>query len=163
MKKYLLFLPCLLLSALSMQGQSVKFNDLVYYTGLDNGQVFNTIIQGNAFKQEFTITQNGQDIETFKNVGTKPNTEKIVVGKYVKLYDGTLLRTVTYNSTIPQNIINMIGQARRYGLTLKFRGADDDNNIYLFDNDFYHVSIYLRRDQKSGLVEIKQKEYLGLQ
>jgi hypothetical protein len=146
-----------------MHGQSIKFNDLVYFTSLENGQVFNTLIQGKAFKQDVTVTENGQEIEAFKNIGTKPNTERIVVGKFTKLYDGTVLRTVNYTSTIPQNIINMIGQARRYGLDLKFRGADDSNNIYLFDNDFYHVSIYLRRDQTSGLIEIKQKEFLGMQ
>jgi hypothetical protein len=57
----------------------------------------------------------------------------------------------------------MISQAKRYGLDLKFRGADPFNTIYLFDNSFYHVSIYLKRDQTSGLVEIKQKELLGLE
>jgi len=91
------------------------------------------------------------------------NTEKIIAGGYTKLYNGTLLRTVVYTSTDPQHIINMISQAKRYGLELKFRGADAYNNIYLYDNSFYHVSIYLRRDQSSGLVEIKQKEYLGLE
>ncbi len=106
---------------------------------------------------------NGEAMEYFKNISNKPNTEKIIVGSYTKLYDGTLLRTVDYTSTDPQYIINMISQAKRNGLELKFRGADASNNIYLFDNSFYHVSIYLRRDQTSGLVEIKQKEYLELE
>ncbi|WP_428329993.1 hypothetical protein [Mucilaginibacter sp.] len=163
MNKYLLFLPLLLLCSLTMYGQSVKFNDLVYFTSLSNREVYDNLKQGNMFRQDYMETVNGQELEYFKNIGAKPNTEKITVGAYTKLYDGTVLRTVNYNSTDVQNIINMISQAKRYGLDLKFRGADDANNIYLFDNNFYHVSIYLRRDQTAGLVEIKQKEYLGLE
>jgi len=57
----------------------------------------------------------------------------------------------------------MISQVKRYGLNLQFRGVDVANNIYIYDNSFYLVSIYLRRDQSSGWVEIKQKEYLGIE
>lgn len=163
MKKYLFFLPLMLLCSLSMYGQSVKFNDLVYFASLTNGQVLNNLQQGSAFRQDYTEEVNGQELEYFKNINSKPNSENIIVGGYTKLYDGTILRTVDYTSTNAQNIINMISQAKRYGLDLKFRGADASNNIYLYDNSFYHVSIYLRRDQTSGLVEIKQKEYLGLE
>jgi hypothetical protein len=162
MKKYLFFLPLMLLSSL-MYGQSIKFNDLVYFAGLTNGEVLNNLQQGSAFRQDYTEEVNGQELEYFKNIKSKPNSENIIVGGYTKLYDGTILRTVDYSSTNAQNIINMISQAKRYGLDLKFRGADASNNIYLYDNSFYHVSIYLRRDQSSGLVEIKQKEYLGLE
>jgi len=163
MKKYLFFLPALLFYSVNMYGQSVKFSDLMYYTNLTNGEVFNTLKQGNAFRQEYTEDVNGQEMEHFKNINRNPNSEKIVVGLYTKLYDGTLLRTVDYTSTDPQNIINMVSQAKRNGLDLKFRGADASNTIYLFDNNFYRVSIYLRHDQTSGLVEIKQKEFLGLE
>jgi len=163
MKKYLLFLPLLLLTSLSMYGQSIKFNDLVYFASLTNGEVYTNLLNATTFKQEFTKDFNGQELEYFKNTKGKPNTEEINVGQYTKLYDGTVLRTVNYTSTDPQYIMNMISQAKRYGLDLKFRGADNSNNIYLYDNNFYHVSIYLRRDQSSGLVEIKQKEYLGLE
>lgn len=145
-----------------MYGQSIKFNDLVYFTTLTNRQVYDNLIEGRDFRQEYTMDVNGQELEYFKNISSKPNSEKIVVGSYTKLNNGTLLHTVNYTSTNYLNIINMISQAKRYGLDLKFRGADEANNIYLFDSGFYHVSIYLRRDQTSGLVEIKQKEYLNL-
>ncbi len=163
MKKNLILLILLLLSCASMYGQSVKFNDLVYYASLTNRQVYDNLKQGSAFKQDYTMDVNGQELEYFKNRGPKPNTETINVGSFTKLFDGTILRTVNYTSTDAQNVINMVSQAKRYGLELKFRGADATNNIYLFDSNFYHVSIYLRRDQASGLVEIKQKEYLGLE
>jgi len=163
MKKYLFFLPFLLFCSLNMRGQSVKFGDLIYYTNLTNGEVYNALLQGNAFRQDYTGVVNGQELEYFKNINNKPNSERIIVGNFTKLYDGTILRTVDYTSTDPKNIINMVSQAKRNGLDLKFRGADASSSIYLFDNNFYHVSIYLKHDQSSGLVEIKQKEFLGLE
>ena len=163
MKKYLILLPVMLLASLSMYAQSTKFNDLIYFTSLSNGDVHNTLLQGKSFRQDYSVDVNGRQLEYFKNIGTKPNTEKIMVGDYTRLYDGTILHTVNYTSTDPQHIINMVAQAKRFGLEMKFQGADEANNIYLFDSSFYHVSIYLRRDQTSGLVEIKQKEYLGLE
>ena len=163
MRKFLFVFPVMLFYGLCMYGQSIKFTDLIYFTNLTNDAVYNTLLQSNAFRQDYTIDVNGQQLEYFKNISGKPNTEKIIVGRYTRLYDGTVLRTVSYTSADPRHIINMISQAKRNGLELKFRGVDEANNIYLFDNSFYQVSIYLRRDQTSGLVEIKQKEYLGLE
>jgi hypothetical protein len=163
MKKYLLLLPAMLLASLSIQAQTAKFTDLIYYASLKNSEVYDSMMQSNYFRQDYSIDVNGHEIEYFKNITGKPNTEKIEVGNYTKLYNGDVLRTVHYTSTDPQHIINMIAQAKRFGLDLKFQGADEANNIYLYDNSFYQVSIYLRRDQTSGLVEIKQKEYLGIE
>ncbi len=56
----------------------------------------------------------------------------------------------------------MVSQAKYAGLDMIFQGSDDVNNIYLFSNNLYQVSIYLRHDQKSGMVEIKQKEFLNI-
>jgi hypothetical protein len=162
-KKYLFLFSVLFFCGIYSFGQSIKFNDLVYFTTLTNRQVYDNLMEGNIFKQEYMMDVNGQELEYFKNKRSKPAAEKIIIGKYTLLYDGTLLRTISYTSTDAQHIINMISAAKRYGLELKFHGADATNNIYLFDNNFYDVSIYLRRDQKSGLVEIKQKEYLGLE
>ena len=162
MKKYLFLLPLLLLCSLSISAQSIKFSDLVYFTSLTNRQVYDNLVQGVAFRQDYSMDVDGQEIEHFKSIN-KHAAETIVVGKYSKLYDGTVLRTLNYTSNNAQDILNMLGQVKRYGLELKFRGADNSNNIYLFDNNFYHVSVYLSRDQKSGFIEIKQKEYLGLE
>jgi hypothetical protein len=162
MKKYIFLLPALLCS-LNMYGQSIKFSDLIYFTSLNNREVYDNLRQGKAFRQDYIEDRNGQELEYFKNINSKPNSEKIIVGNFTKLYDGTILRTVNYTATDAKSIINMISQAKRYGLELKFHGVDAFNNIYLFDSSFYHVSIYLRRDQASGLVEIKQREYLELE
>jgi hypothetical protein len=163
MKKYLFILPLLTLCSLSISAQSIKFSDLVYFTSLTNRQIYDNLVQGVAFRQNFSEDVYGQEIEHFKSINNKNASETIVVGKYSKLYNGTVLRTINYTSSNAQDILNMLVQAKRYGLELKFRGADNNNNIYLFDNNFYHVSIFLSRDQKSGFVEIKQKEYLGLE
>ncbi|MDF2432317.1 MAG: hypothetical protein JWP44_1948 [Mucilaginibacter sp.] len=143
--------------------QSIKFSDLVYLTSLNNRQVFDNLMQGKIFRQDYTANVNGQEITYFKSIGPKANSEKINVGGYTKLFNGATLKTVYYSSNDPLNIFNMISQVKRYGLELKFRGEDAANNIYLYDNNFYHVSIYLKRDQTAGLVEIKQKEYLGME
>jgi hypothetical protein len=163
MKKCLFLLPVMLLVSLTIHAQTTKFTDLIYYTSLTNSEVYGSLMQSNYFRQDYSIDVNGHEIEYFKNITGKPNTEKIEVGNFTKLYNGDLLRTVHYTSTDPQHILNMIAQAKHFGLDMKFHGADEANNIYLFDNSFYQVSIYLRRDQTSGLVEIKQKEYLGIE
>ena len=162
MKKYLLPLLLMLLGSVPMYGQSITFSNLVYFSNLSNDGVYENLVQGNSFRQDYTVDVNGHQIEYFKNIGARPNTEKIAVGNFVKMYDGSILRTVTYTTTNPQYIINMVAQAKNYGLELKFRGVDNTNNIYLYDNDYYHVSIYLKRDQTSGgMVEIKQRELFG--
>ncbi|TWJ01526.1 hypothetical protein JN11_01677 [Mucilaginibacter frigoritolerans] len=161
MKKLLLF-PVLLMIGINLYGQSIKFGDLIYFTSLSNREVFDNLMRGNTFRQDYTMQVNGQEIESFKSIGARANIEKIEVGKYSKLNDGTMLRTVNYTSNSQQDIINMISQVKRYGLDLKFQGADSTNTIYLYDSNFYKVSIYLRRDQTSGMIEVKQKEYLGL-
>ena len=163
MKKYLFLLAPMLFCGRTIFAQSIKFNQLVALTGLSNDGVYAGLKQNGNFKQDYAEQVNGYPMEYFKNAGAKPNSERITSGFYTKLYDGTVLRTLDYTSTDVQNIINMIGQAKRYGLEMQFRGVDDVNNIYLYSNSLYEVSIYLRRDQTAGLVEIKQKEYLSLE
>jgi len=163
MKKYLFFFSLLLLGSARIYGQSIKFDQLVYLATLNNESVYSTLKQGNAFKQDYSENVDGQEMEYFNSKGPKPGAEKIAVGSFVKLYNGTVLRTLDYTSTDVQNIINMIGQAKRYGLDLLFRGVDETDNIYLYASNFYMVSIRLRRDNTSGIVEIKQKESLGLE
>ncbi|WP_259070042.1 hypothetical protein HDF24_24640 [Mucilaginibacter sp. X4EP1] len=160
--KKLLLLSVLFICSAGVYAQSIRFGELVNFTALSNREVFDNLMQGNAFRQDYTTQINGQEIEYFKSIGVKANVEQINVGTFSRLNNGTMLRTVIYKSTNPQDVINMVGQIKRYGLDLKFRGVDPSNNIYLYDSDFFHVSVFLRRDQTSGMIEIKQKEFLGL-
>jgi hypothetical protein len=160
MKKNLLLLPLLFLCCQAIYAQSIKFEDLVYLATVDNNSVYQTLRQTNVFQQDYSQDVDGYPMEYFKKAGAKPDLERIAVGRYTKLYNGTILRTLDYTSTEVQNLLNLVSQAKRYGMEMQFRGADDQDNIYLFSNSFFSVNFYIRRDQTSGLVEIKQKQYL---
>lgn len=161
MKKILVLLP-LLIAAFAAGAQSVKLSDLVYMTPMNNDEVYATLKGGGAFKQEYSEQVNGYPMEYFTQVAGKPDQERIATGRYTRLYDGTVLRTLDYTSTNVQNVLNMVSQAKYSGMTMIFEGADETNNIYLFSSNFYQVSIFVRRDQSAGEVEVKQKEYLNI-
>jgi hypothetical protein len=163
MKKLLLLPALLLLGALAAHAQSIRFGDLVYMTPMSNEAVFANLKQGGAFKQQYSEDVDGYPMEYFVKTNGKPEQERIAAGRYTKLYNGTILRTLDYTSTDVQNVLNMVSQAKYFGMDLIFQGADDVNNIYLFSNNYYQVSIYVRRDQTAGEVEIKQKEYLNVE
>lgn len=162
MKKTLFLLPLLILGGFIAKAQSIRFSDLVYMTPMNNQAIHANLKQGSLFRQDYTEDIDGYPMEFFKRVNAKPDQERIIAGRYTKLYNGTILRTLNYTSTDVQNIFNMISQAKYSGMTMVFQGADDVNNIYLFSNNLYQATIYVRRDQASGMVEIKQKEALNL-
>ena len=162
MKKSLLFLSALLLAGVFANAQSIKFSDLVYMAPMSNEAVYANLKQGSAFKQDYSEEVDGYQMEYFKRANAKPDQERIIRGKYTKLYNGVILRTLDYTSTDIQNILNMVSQAKYAGMNVLFEGSDNVNNIYLFSNNFYQVSIYVRHDQTSGVVEIQQKEYLNI-
>jgi hypothetical protein len=55
----------------------------------------------------------------------------------------------------------MISQAKRSKLTMKFQGVDHDNNIFIFDNEFYRVEMYISTTNNKGMVKVNQKEFIG--
>ena len=161
-RRYSFLLALMLLSNVVLRAQSIKFSDLTNIATLNNDNAYATLKQFGTFKQEYSQNVDGYDMEYFKNANGKPNTERIATGRYTKLYNGTILRTLTYTSTDVQNVLNMVSQAKYYGMEMQFNGEDHVNNIYLFSNSFFFVRIYIRRDQASGLVEIKQRDYLDI-
>ncbi len=88
MKKYLFLLPAMLLASISIHAQTTRFEDLIYYTGLTNGEVYNNLLQSNYFRQDYAVDVDGKQFEYFKNITGKPGTEKIMVGDYTRLYNG---------------------------------------------------------------------------
>ena len=162
MKKYLWFLPFLLLFGTNSFAQSIKFSNLVFLATLDNDDVYQNLRQTDVFKQDYSEVVDGYPMEYFNKAGARPDFERIAVGRYIKLYNGVILRTLDYTSTDTQIILNMVSQAKDFGMDLQFRGADELYNIYMFTNSSFSVNIYIRRDQTSGLVEIKQKEYVQI-
>ena len=160
MKKYLLAILTLCFSA-ATYAQSISFAELTNFTSRTNGEVYEYLTDGRVFKQEYSQDVQGQKMDHYKNIHTQQKVETIVVGKYYKAADGSAIRTVNYTSTEPQDIINLIGQIKKSGLDQILHGADAKNNIYIFDNNFFHVIVNLSVAKNAGSVEIAQKEFVG--
>ena len=160
MKKNLLVL-ILLLASVSSYGQSISFFDLTNLTNLSDGEAHNYLTLGKVFKHQYLEEVNGKKIEHFRTISPQVKEQTITIGVKNVLNNGTVLRTITYTSRDPQHVVNMISQAKRGKLIMKFQGVDADNNIYVFDNDFYRVDMYISTTENKGMVKINQKEFVG--
>ncbi|WP_454801492.1 hypothetical protein [Mucilaginibacter phyllosphaerae] len=160
MKKYCLIV-WLICVGVSTQAQSISFFDLTNLINLTGGQAHNYLSMGKIFKSQYIEEKDGQEIERFRSVSNKVKQQYIAIGKSTTLANGTVLRTVTYDTTDPQHIVNLIAQARRAKLILKFQGADRFNNIYKFDNEFYDITMTISTTENKGQVVVKQKEFVG--
>lgn len=160
MKKALLILLlfCLRMSA---NAQSITFYDLTNLTNLTDGQAHTYLVLGRIFKHQYIEEKDGMTIEHFRSLNPSLAEQTVTIGVSKTLSNGTTLRTITYTSRSPQHILNLIAQARSGHLTMKFQGSDADNNIYVFDNDFYHVKMYISTTENKGSVVIDQKEFVG--
>jgi hypothetical protein len=159
MKKYclvvLLFCLCL-----KTYGQSISFFDLTNLTNLSDGQAHTYLTLGKVFKQQYIQEIDGKKIEHFRSISNKVKEQSITIGENAKLSNGTILRTVTYDTTDPQHIVNLIAQARRSKLIMKFQGQDAYNNIYRFDNEFYFITMLISTTENKGQVVVTQKEFV---
>lgn len=160
MKKYLAILIVFVCST-GAYAQSISFNELTSFTNRTNNEVFDYLSDGRVFKQEYLEDVNGQMLDRFKNIHDSQKLETIVFGKFSKTTDGSVLRTINYSSTEPQDLINLISQVKRAGFDQLLRGVDARSNIYIFDNNFYHVVVNLSLAKNINTLEIQQKEYLG--
>ncbi|TFF34334.1 hypothetical protein [Mucilaginibacter psychrotolerans] len=160
MKKYLLLvlLFCLQISA---RAQSITFNDLTNLANLSDGQAHTYLTLGRVFKHEYIEEVDGKQIEHFRSISPKESEQTIIIGVNKVLPNTAVLHTITYTSRNPQHILNLVAQARRTRLVMQFQGADTYNNIYVFDNDFYRVSMYISTTENKGSVRIDQKEYVA--
>ena len=159
MKKYCLvvLLFCLCLKS---YGQSISFFDLTNLTNLSDGQAHTYLTLGKVFKQQYIQEIDGKKIERFRSISNKVKEQSITIGENAKLSNGTILRTVTYDTADPHHIVNLIAQARRSKLTMKFQGQDTYNNIYKFDNDFYFITMTISATENKGQVVVTQKEFI---
>jgi hypothetical protein len=160
MKKYL-FLTLLCLGCVDVFGQSITINDLTNLTNLSNADAHNYLLLAKGFKREYTQEVDGNIVERLNKPSANKNEESVDIGENIKLSSGAILRTVTYKTSTTVHVFNLITQAKSSGIPMRFQGADARNNIYLFDNDFFHITMYISRDNTSGFVQVKQKEYLG--
>lgn len=160
MKKLVLFL-ILFCVGTGTYAQSISFFDLTNLTNLSDGQAHTYLTLGKVFKHSYQEIKDGKKIEHFRSISQKVKEQTVTIGVYSVLQDHTVLRTVTYTTTDPQHIINLISQAKRSKMTLKFQGVNSDNNIFVFDNEFFRVEMYISTMEDKGLVKVTQKEFVG--
>ncbi|MCO5935825.1 hypothetical protein NAF17_09740 [Mucilaginibacter sp. RB4R14] len=143
------------------RAQSISFFDLTNLTNLSDGQAHTYLILGNVFKHYYLEEKDGKKIEHFRSKSTTVKEQSITIGENTTLSNGAILRTVTYDTTDPQHIVNLIAQARRSKLIMKFQGQDKYNNIYKFDNEFYFITMTISTTENRGQVVVHQKEFVG--
>ncbi len=160
MKKYL-FIALFCFGSVNLFAQSITVNDLTNLTTLANPEAHNYLVLSKGFKREYTHEVDGNTVERLNKLTADKKEESVDIGQAVKLSSGAILRTVTYKTSIPLHVFNLITQAKSAGIHMRFQGADVKNNIYQFDNDFFHIEMLIARDNTYGFVQIKQKEYLG--
>ncbi|WDF75391.1 hypothetical protein PQ469_15985 [Mucilaginibacter sp. KACC 22773] len=160
MKKFL-FVALLCFCGANLFGQSITVNDLINLTNLTNADAHKYLVLAKGFKKAYTQDVDGNTIEHLSKIDAQKKQESVDIGVALKLSSGAILRTVTYKTARTEQIFHLISQAKKQGLPMKFQGADTINNIYQFDNDFFHIVMYINRDNTSGYVEVKQKEYVG--
>ncbi len=156
MKRYVIAV-LLLFSCISAYSQSIGLLDMINLTSLKPEQVENYFVAGRVFQLQFGETVDGMLVKHYQSAGKTPKQETVLTGAGVKTASGDVLHTVSYVTSDPQNIINLIGQTKSVNLKLTFQGADAVNNIYIYDNFLYHVVIKLNFTQTVGSVDITQK------
>lgn len=161
MKKLLTIILLLLSAGVKLQAQSISFFDLTNLTNLSDGQAHTYLSLGGVFKQDYVQEINGKKIEFFKSRSVKAAPQTITIGENEITANRTVLRTVYYTTQDPQHIVNLIAQAKRAKLVMKFQGQDQSNNIYKFDNEFYNITMLISTNNNKGSVEVKQKEFIG--
>jgi len=156
MNKYLLIL-LLFFGSATTYGQSISLMDLANLTSLKAEQIDNYFIAGKVFKLQMGEDVNGFLVKHYQ-AGKASKSETVLTGAGFKVASGVVLYTVSYVTSDPQNIINLINQTKGIGLKLTFQGADQTKNIYIYDSYLYHVIFKLSFNQTTGSVDISQKQ-----
>jgi hypothetical protein len=141
--------------------QSVSFFDLTNLSNLSNGEAHTYLILGKAFKQQYLQEIKGNKIERFHSIVPNSKEQTVTIGDNIPLPDGKFLRKVSYTTRDSLHILNLIAQAKKARMVMKLQASDANNNIYVFDNEFYHVTMLISTTENKGSVEVKQKEFTG--
>lgn len=159
MRKYLLIL-LLFGFGLAANAQSITFYDLTNLTNLSDSEAHTYLTLGKVFKHQYIEEVNGKRVEHFRSINPNVREQTVTIGVNTVLPSGGVLRTIKYTTRDPQHVVNLIAQAKRNKMLLRFQGTDANNNIYIFDNDFYHVSMYISTTVNKGMVQVDQKEFI---
>ncbi len=157
MRKFLLAFLILSWSA-SAGAQSISLLNLINLTGLNNKQAADDLAARKAFKLEYGEEIDGFLVEGYISTAPRNKMETVIVGKSFKLASGGVLHTVSYVSANAQDVINLIGQAKGANLKQSFHGADDKDNIYIFDSFLYHMVARMNFAGTRSTIDISQKQ-----
>jgi len=141
------------------RAQSLSLQDITNLATLDANDGNNFLIQGKPFKETYEQNVGGHILRHYKSLNSK--SESIVIGDSFQSNAGTHLHIVNYTTTQRKYLLNLLAQATSAGLAKNFQGADRYNSIYVFDNYLYTVRIFLKNDDSSGTIEVKQRDFVN--
>jgi hypothetical protein len=157
MRKYL-FAAILLLICGITRAQSVTFGDILNLTSMTSTQAHDFLTVSKGFKLTGPQTVGGKTFQEYKIAkGTPEKVETILIGADIKTVSGSVSHEIVYNTTQEPDLNNLLAEAKKSTLTLLFQGADQNTNIYKFDNSLFRASISIAFDKKSGNVDVQQK------
>jgi hypothetical protein len=157
MRKLLLALLILGCGA-SAGAQSISLLNLTNLTSLNSKQAADDFAARKTFKLQSGVEIAGFLVESYQTLAPRNKLETVVVGKGFKLASGGILHTVSYVSADPQNVINLMGQSKSINVKQTFHGADQFDNIYIFDSFLYHMLVRMSFDGTRSTVDISQKQ-----
>lgn len=163
--KKILFLFLLVFAVAGARAQSMSFFSMADMVHLSAGQVDNILVNTGKFKANDKQIVGGQMLTSYQTIDrykTPIKGETLVIGAYNTTNSGEHLHTITYKSIYSEYVYNLIKQIQGLNYHTTLKGADQYKSLYIFDNNFYHVTVMMMRDQSMNTVEIRQKE-LGIE
>jgi len=160
MKKYLLAVGLFILT-LSSKAQTMTFPDMVDLGHLNNDQLYATLIATGRYRVNTMAQVNGQDISYYEVIDRNKQVvkgETLVTGAYHTADHDVRLHTFTYQTTYADYVYNLMAQMTKDGYSLTFRGNDASKHIYIYDNQFTHVTIFIPFYHGTSSVEIREKD-----
>jgi len=157
MRKILLALLICCFGA-SAGAQSITLLNLMNLTSLNNKQAADDIAARKAFKLQYGEEVDGFLVEGYVTTAPRNKLETIIVGRGFKLASGGVLHTASYVSANPQDVINLMGQTKGANLKQTFHGADDKDNIYIYDSFLYHMVVRMSFDGTRSTLDVSQKQ-----
>lgn len=142
----------------SAGAQSITLLNLMNLTSLNNKQAADDIAARKAFKLQYGEEVDGFLVEGYTTTAPRNKLETIIVGRGFKLASGGVLHTASYISANPQDVVNLMGQVKGANLKQTFHGADDKDNIYIYDSFLYHMVVRMNFDGTRSTVDISQKQ-----
>ena len=159
--KKLLVIMVLCLGVMGANAQSISMSDLTNLSTINLTDGNNFLTSGKPFKQEYT-EQSPDGFLLHHYAGTTPASmpESVIIGDGNKTKSDRVLHTVIYKSTNTKYLLTLVGEAQSAELKKNFQGADQFNNIYIFDNFLYSVHVFIKTDNTGGFVKVEQKDFV---